>query len=153
MTTPTYLSIAALIISIGGIFYGIAYWRGKVDNELGWLKEKIKKYSDAHDRLTKMETKFEVVWSIFAEQILTDRPHLASKSSPLRLTEQAREALQEVTQCLKKQVNSNLSDQVLYNVPEQVGMPKLRGIAEKHNMTLGELLAVISLELSSNECE
>lgn len=147
------ISIVATAISLAGILFGIGYWRGKVDNELKWLKEKCQSYSDAKipDRVAKMEAKFELVWEVFTEQVLTDRPHLATRQSPLKLTAQALEATAEVRACLELSNHTTPSDKVLVDVPAQIGLVKLKDIANRHSMTLAELLAIISLELSPSE--
>lgn len=152
MGLNTILSTVAVIIStIVGLIVGIAYWKGRTDSELVWLKQTLENYKDAKvlDRVTRMETKFEFVWNVFVEQLLTHRPHLATKSSPLKPTEQGVLALSEVMGCLQSK-SINLTDQVLYDIPQQIGIEKLREISERHEVTLGELLALVSLELGSN---
>lgn len=151
MTISTVLSVIAIVISLAGALYAIAYWRGKVDNDLKWMHEQLQECVDAKGRLIKLETKFEVVWISFAEQILTERTHLATKSSPLKLTDHARKAMEEVKGCISAVNGHLLSDQVLIDIPHQLGMVKLRQIAEDNNMTLGELFAVISLDLNPPE--
>lgn len=138
------LSIVAILLSIAGVIYGVAYWRGKVDSELGIYRE-----AKMLERLTKMETKFDFVWSVFVEQLLTERPHLATKQSPLRPTEQGQLALSEIMGCLDSK-SVSLTDQILYDIPQRIGIDKLRDIADRHKVTLAELLALISLELSTN---
>ncbi len=144
MTISEILSILALIISLAGALYSVAYWRGKVDKEL-------KDYSEAKipDRLTKIESKFELVWAAFTEQVLSDRPHLATHSSPYKLTAQAELATEDVMFCLDNLENhTTTSDKVLVNLPAKLGIDKLKQIATKHQLTLGELLAVISYKLN-----
>lgn len=148
------LSIMALIISsVAGVIYGIGYWKGKSDNERTWLKQIYKDYTEAKvlDRMTRMETQFQFMWDLFVEQLLTHRPHLATKSSPLKPTEKGMLALSEVMGCLHSK-SKNLTDQVLFDIPQQIGIDKLRDISERHEITLAELLALVSLELSSNHC-
>lgn len=154
MTTPVLLSIIALVISVLGSVATISYWKGKYDNDLNWIKKALQTYAEAKviERIIKIETKFDVVWSAFTEQVLTDRTHLATRSSPLKLTAHAKQAAEEVKSCLKQiSNNTTISDRVLLDIPHQLGMVKLRQIADNHNMTIGELLATISLDLHPNE--
>lgn len=152
MDVSTVISIVALIISsVAGAIFSIAYWKGKTDTDLVWLKQMIEQYKEAKvlDRVTRIETKFEFVWNVFVEQILSQQSHLATRSSPLKPTEKGKLALSEVMGCLHNK-SINLTDQVLYDIPQQLGIDKLQEISERHGVTMAELLALVSLELSSN---
>jgi len=140
-------SVAGLI-SLAGVVYAFAFWRGKVDTQLSDLsKENIGK------RLVAIETKQEVMWTVFIEQVLTNRPNLAMRGSAFKLTEDAKKAVEEVQQLLPPHnpgpgTNTKMtSEQVLIDLPKEIGLDNLVAIAGRHKMTLGELLAIISIEL------
>ena len=144
---PVVISVISLIvalISLMGVVYGFAVWRGRVDKQLS-------DYSDAHllDRLCTIETKLETIWQVFMEQVLANLPNLATRSSSYHLTEDAKRAVEEV-KGLIPDINpgcADVAETVLVELPNRIGMDRLREIAEKHQMTMGELLAIISIEL------
>lgn len=69
----------------------------------------------------------------------------------MNLTEDALKAIEEVEQILPEYnpgYGTKLtSEQVLCDLPEKMGLDRLKEIAARHNMTLGELLAIISVQL------
>ena len=139
------ISIVAALIALAGVLYAFAFWRGKVEKQLS-------DYGKANipDRLARIETKMEVLWMIYSEQILSNRPNLAMRESKFKLTDEALKAVEEVKQILPEYNPGSgqlVSEQVLVDLPRQIGLDKLKDIAGRHNMTLGELLAIISVEL------
>lgn len=137
------ISIVVALVSLAGVLYAFAFWRGKVEKQLS-------DYGKANitDRLARIETKMEVLWMIYSEQILSNRPNLAMRESKFKLTDEALKAVEEVKQILPNPGSEQLvSEQVLVDLPRQIGLDKLKDIAGRHNMTLGELLAIISVEL------
>lgn len=138
---------AAGLISLASIVYAFAFWRGRVDKQLSDLSE-----AKIPERLVKIETKQEVLWTVFSEQILTSRPNLAMRGSKFKLTDDAMKAIEEVKQILPEYNpssagNSVSSEQILIDLPKMIGIDNLKEIAGRHSMTLGELLAIISVEL------
>ncbi len=136
----------AAVIALAGVVYAFAFWRSKVDTQLSVLsKENI------GERLVKIETKQEVMWTAFMEQVLTNRPNLAVRGSAFKLTDDAMKAVGEVQQLLPHNPGTNTtkvnSEHILIDLPNSIGLDRLKAIAEKHLMTLGELLAIISVEL------
>jgi len=145
---PLIISVASFIvafISFMGVVYGFAIWRGGVDKQLSL-------YSEGHllDRTTSIETKIDVLWQIFTEQTLSNRPDLATRGSSFKLTDDAKmavEAVKAIIPDINPGFGDGVAETVLVELPHRIGMDKVKGIAETHGMTLGELLAIISVEL------
>lgn len=133
-------------ISLAGVIYAFAFWRGKVDNQLKGL-------NTMPDRMTKMETKCEVIWAAFVDQTLAKNSGLAHRGSEYELTENAIKAVSEVKHHLEADNPGIelLAEQVLYDIPHRLGIVKLKAIAERHEMTLAELLAILSVDLENGE--
>lgn len=142
------VSIAGLvtgILALAGVVYAFGFWRGKVDKQLSDLSK-----ANVPERIVKMETKMEVLWTLFTEQTLANCPNLAMRGSAFKLTEDAKNAIEEVKELLPPSnpgLEKLTSEHMLIDLPNAIGMDNLKGIADKHNMTLGELLSIISLEL------
>lgn len=137
------ISLVTALIALGGVIYGFAFKWGRADRQLSDLSR-----ANVVERLIKMETKIEVMWTAFTEQLLANRPHLASKGSRYRLSQEACDAISEVKDSLPdKEDNGLISEKVLLEVPYRIGMGRLREIAARHSITIGELLALISVEL------
>lgn len=133
------------LLSLAGVVYAFGFWRGKVDKQLSDLK-------DAHipKRLDKMEAKQEVLWTVFTEQVLSNRPNLAMKGSQFKLTGEAMKAIEEVNGLIADHnpgATKVTSEHILCDLPAEIGLENLKDIAERHSMTLGELLAIISVAL------
>ena len=144
MHGATLASFVMAAISLTGVIYAFAFWRGKVDNQLKGL-------ITMPERMAKMETKLEVIWIAFVDQVLGRNPSLAQRGSAYRLSENAVQAVKEVKSYLKAN-NPGIelvAEQVLHDIPHRMGIVKLRMIAEKHDMTLAELLAVLSVDLEN----
>jgi len=143
------MGIATLVmagISLAGVIYAFAFWRGEVSNQLKGL-------STVPERLAKLETKCEVIWAAFVDQTLAGNPVLARRGSAYELTESAMQAVREVKDYLKAD-NPGIelvAEQVLLDIPHRLGIVKLKAIAEKHKMTLAELLAILSVDLENGE--
>lgn len=139
------ITFIAAVISLAGVLYAFAFWRGKVDRQLSDLSQ-----ANLIERLVKIEAKQEVQWTVFTELVLSNRPNLAMRGSKFKLTNDAMKAVEEVKQILPDcnpgggQVTS---EQILIDLPRRIGLDNLKAIADRHNMTLGELLAIISIEL------
>ena len=143
------MGIAALvmaIISLAGVIYAFAFWRGEVGNQLKGL-------STVPERLAKLETKTEVIWAAFIDQILAKNPGLVQRGSGYELTENAMRAVRDVKNHLKAD-NPGIelvAEQILLDIPHRLGIVKLKSIAEKHEITLAELLAILSVDLENGE--
>lgn len=139
------VSLIAGLISLAGVIYAFAFWRGRVDNQLSDLSK-----ANIIGRLAKIEGKQELMWNVFTEQVLTHRPNLATRGSAFKLTDDAMKAIEEVKQILPESnpgIEPVTSEHILIELPKQIGLDKLKDIANSHDMTLGELLAIMSVEL------
>ena len=162
MIWQSIVSIVGLLLalaSLAGIAYGFGYKWGQVKAELRNLAE-----ANLAGRLIKVETKQDVLWEGFTDDVLHRRPSLGSSSSPFQLSQLARQALDEVklalkphckgegneVSCLNTPEAVNLADQVLVELPKHVGLERLRTIAQTHEISLAELLAIVTNELSQN---
>jgi len=167
------VSLIAAVVALLGVIYAVGVWRGRVDNQLRGYTEarildrmvKLEAAFSSHarlpdqietvlDRLTRVETKLEVVWMVFSEHLLS-RPELASRSSGFKLSDQANQALAEVQLALDTchnphtlQNDSPLAEKVLLDLPAGIGMETLREIAAKHHLSIAELLAIVSAHVS-----
>jgi len=138
-------SFIIALVALLSVVYAVAYWRAKVDKQLqDYYKANIL------DRLVKSETMLEMLWKLFSEQVLSNRPNLASRGSKFQLEEDGRKAVEDVKALIDQFTNPGMeikAEMVLLDLPRQIGIEKLRRVAVKHSMTLGELLAIVSIEL------
>lgn len=161
MEWQSIVSIGALLAaltSLAGMAYGFGFKWGEVKSQLKGLSE-----AQLLTRLTQLETKQEVLWQVFAEDVIHGRPRLGATSSPYHISPLARQALDEVKRELKPHCKDNesgvdclntpearyIADKVLVELPHRIGLERLRAIAHTHNMSLAELLAIVTSELRS----
>ena len=141
--TTSIISILSIIIALITIFT-VVYKKGKQDQQ-------VKDLCDANlpTRLTKMEAKQDVLWEVFQEQVLRMRPDLATHGSGFTLSESAKKVVEQVRFCFGKEdmvESKHVSDHVLFEIPHRIGMEKLKQLAEDNKMTLGELLAILTVD-------
>lgn len=146
------------LAALGGVTWGLGLRWGEVRAQLKTLSD-----TKLLERLTKLETKQGILWEVFSTDILHNRPHLGSATSPFTPSPQAQDALEAVKKALRphcrqdeKEIDclstpdaANLADKVLVELPHRIGLQTLREIAHKNQMSLAELLALVSLEVES----
>lgn len=142
------LGLSLLSITVAGITILTVFYH------FGQQGQIIKSINDDRlpGRMANMEAKLEILWLAFADQNLSNRPDLANRGSGYKLTEAGKDAVSEIMGLVYQQESNNSNninrlDQLLLEVPQTVGIDKIKEIAGKHNMRLGELLAVLSIEL------
>jgi hypothetical protein len=131
------------LISIGGVLYTIAYWKGKTDKTLTDV-------CSLPARTSSLETKMDILWALFVDNILEKRPNLAKRGSGYKLTDMSEECLKDIRHVIvqvKKEKPTLSPSDTLTIVAQRVGMLELQKIAEKNGCTLSEYFSILTIKL------
>jgi len=85
------------------------------------------------------------------------RPDLATHGSGFILSDKAKRVVDKVRFCINDHdmlaKNQRKSDRILFDIPHRIGMEKLRELADENDMTLGELLSILSTAEEETETQ
>ena len=139
----TVVSVVVGIISIGGVLYTIAYWKGKADTTL-------KNVCDLPERTKALELKVDVLWSLFVDQVLGGKPALAQRGSGYKLSEKGVACVKEFDEVIEviKRENGNMTpSDVMTVVLQRIGLQRVMEVAHKHECTTAEILSLLTIRV------
>ena len=146
-------SIASLVgaisgvVSLFGIVYMLAYWKGRVDAQIRTFQEDRTRYPMAEVSLM---TK--TLWNIYVIDALRGRPDLAEHGSAYRLKKEAQDLIPDNLRAALDQVppHNPDPDSVVtgYEVVKRLGLEPIHAMADAKQLTLQEAIAILSCYLA-----
>lgn len=134
-------------ISLLGIVYFFAVWRGKVDTDLNSFKQSIKNYPPAE-----MWTMVKTLWDVYVMDALRHRPDLANHGSSYKLKKEAEDLIPD--QLKKALDNIPLNPAANTNqiasgwlVVKHLGLEQIQDMAEEKGLNVQEAIAILSTYL------
>jgi hypothetical protein len=134
------------IISLLGVVYFFAFWRGQVDNDRRAFRESMTNYPPAE-----MWTMVKTLWDVYVMDALRHRPDLAEHGSGFKLKEEGHDLIPDYMKPLLDNIphNPSLNDDIAtgYLVVKHIGLEKIVKMSEEKGLSIQETIAVLSTYL------
>ncbi|MBA7646233.1 hypothetical protein ES703_53995 [subsurface metagenome] len=134
-------------LSLVGIIYLLAYWKGRVDSTLGGIQQILIAYP-----LAELSLMTKTLWDIYVIDALHSRPDLAEQHSAFRLK---KEGLDLIPDHLKEALDSIPGNPHSQNdiasgwlVVKHLGLGPIANMAELHKLSVQEAIAILSCYLA-----
>lgn len=134
-------------ISLLGIVYFFAVWRGKVDSQLKDFGHLLEAYPPAE-----MWTMVKTLWDIYVLDALRNRPDLADHGSSYKLKKEGEDLIPEQLQKALDDIPLNpimSANQIAsgWLVVKHLGLEQVQQMADEKGLTVQESLAILSTYL------
>jgi hypothetical protein len=137
------------LVSLGGIIYVLAYWKGGVD---AWLKkhdEECQKYPPGEIALM-----CKTMWEIYVVGPLHDRPDLATHKSPFKLTQTGIDLIPaDIKQELLEYTKAPMDEEAVASgwlVVKNLGIERIEHLAKEKELSVQEVIAILSTYLDNH---
>lgn len=155
MFTEVLAAVGAIsgVVSLGGVAYGLVYWKGCVDTWRQAHEEEHKKYPPGETALM-----CKTMWDIYIVDALRQRPDLATRKSPYRLTDTAQMMIPEDVKGILCEIAGKPYDKEAWAsgwlVVRYLGVERIEKIAKEEKLSVQEAIAILGtyLENHSNNC-
>lgn len=147
------LGVITGTISALGIVYLIGFWKGQVDSDRVEWKRCQKEYP-----LAELWTMAKTMWDIYVVDALHQRPDLANRNSPLKLTNKGKDLIPGEIKLILDQVpgNPNCKEDIAngWLAVKSVGLESIDKMAKDTGLSVQESIAVLSTYLDErrNHC-
>ncbi len=136
-------------LSLIGVIYMLAYWRGKVDTQLNSLSKSFHDYPPGE-----MWTMTKTLWEIYVVEALHHRPDLAEHGSGFKLKKEGEDLISDRMKTLLDNIPGNPfnSEYIAtgYLVVKHIGLDGINEMAEQKKLSVQEAIAVLSCYLEAH---
>lgn len=137
----TYVTMALAILGIAGWLIQFGWKNGSTDTKLATILALLTKYP-----LEKISTEVDTMWEIYVVDVLHTRPDLASRHSPLDLTDKGESLIpQNLKELLTAHAPELPSRSCTYEVIHCLGMESITDFSQKSELPVSLGLALLSL--------
>jgi hypothetical protein len=130
-------------ISLLGVVYFFAFWRGQVDNDRRAFRESMTNYPPGE-----MWTMVKTLWDVYVMDALRHRPDLAEHGSGFKLKEEGHNLIPDYMKPLLDDIprNPSLNDDIAtgYLVVKHIGLEKIGKMSEEKGLSIQETIAILS---------
>ena len=137
------------VISLLGIIYLIAYWKGGIDTWKRAHEEEHRKYPPAEIAMM-----CKTLWDIYVVDALRTRPDLAEHHSAYKLTPNGEDLIPDDMKTSLSQVKKNPIDPEAlasgWLVVKEIGMERIETLAKQKNLNVPETIAILSTFLENH---
>lgn len=135
-------------ISVLGLVYIFAYWRGKVDTALKDLHCCLRDYPPAE-----MWTMVKTLWEIYVVEALHHRPDLADHGSAFHLKKEGVDLIPDHLKTLLDSIPQNplCNNEAIasgYLVVKSIGLDLIGKMADEKGLSVQEAIAILSCYLN-----
>lgn len=151
MNFPEILSLASILIAVVGTVASVLLLTIRLAGRIGILEGRMQGIIEIRDQVIALNVKVNTLWSVFENTALGGNQGLAKRGSNWVITEEGERLLPDDIKklldgkCLLEGTVRSLEPGELGPlVVQTIGIERLTEVAEKHNMTVAKVVALLA---------